>query len=96
MNRIPEVIFYYSDYQLINGGCIIGIGKNHDYYINQCTKRNTLKSDFLTNKEKLQMIFDIDKEALKKQFPELYYCILAVLDEDKISTPGDYFKTDNS
>ena len=47
-------------------------------------------------KEKLQMIFDIDKEALKKQFPELYYCILAVLDEDKISTPGDYFKTDNS
>ena len=74
----------------------MGIGKNHDYYINQCTKRNTLKSDFLTNKEKLQSIFDIDKEALKKQFPELYYCILAVLDEDKISTPGDYFKTDNS
>lgn len=74
----------------------MGIIKNHDYYINQCTKRNTLKSDFLTNKEKLQMIFDIDKEALKKQFPELYYCILAVLDEDKISSPGDYFKTDNS
>lgn len=74
----------------------MGIGKNHDYYINQCTKRNTLKSDFLTNKEKLKMIFDIDKETLKKQFPELYYCILAVLDEDKISTPVDYFKTDNS
>ncbi len=74
----------------------MGIGKNHDYYINQCTKRNTLKSDSITNKEKLQMIFDIDKEALKKQFPELYYCILAVLDEDKISSPGDYFKTDNS
>ena len=73
----------------------MGISKNHDYYINQCTKRNTLKSDFLTNKEKLQAIFDIDKEALKKQFPELYYCILAVLDEDKISTPGDYFKTDS-
>ena len=35
------------------------------------------------------------KEALKKQFPELYYCILAVLDEDKISIPGDYFKTDS-
>lgn len=74
----------------------MSITKNHDYYVNQCTKRNTLKSDFLTNKEKLQAIFDIDKEALKKQFPELYYCILAVLDEDKISTPGDYFKTDNS
>lgn len=74
----------------------MSITKNHDYYVNQCTKRNTLKSDFLTNKEKLQAIFDIDKEALKKQFPELYYCILAVLDEDKISAPGDYFKTDNS
>lgn len=73
----------------------MGISKNHDYYINQCAKRNALKSDFLTNKEKLQVIFDIDKEALKKQFPELYYCILAVLDEDKISTPGDYFKTDS-
>lgn len=73
----------------------MGIAKNHDYYINQCAKRNTLKSDFLTNKEKLQAIFDIDKEALKKQFPELYYCILAILDEDKISTPGDYFKTDS-
>lgn len=74
----------------------MGIGKNHDYYINQCTKRNTLKSDFLSNKERLQAIFDIDKEALKKQFPELYYCILAILDEYKISTPGNYFKTDNS
>lgn len=73
----------------------MSITKNHDYYINQCTKRSILKMESLSNKEKLQAIFDIDKEALKKQFPELYYCILAVLDEDKISVPGDYFKIDN-
>ena len=78
-----------------NGGYIMSLIMNHEYWIDQSTKRNILKMESLSNKEKLQAIFDIDKEALKKQFPELYYCILAILDEDKISTPGDYFKTDS-
>lgn len=70
--------------------------RDHSFYIDQSTKRTVMKSGEFTNKQKLQAIFDIDKENLKKEFPELYYCILAVLDEDKISTPGDYFKSDNS
>ena len=68
----------------------------HGYHADPSSKKNIMKMESLSNKERLQSIFDIDKEALKQQFPELYYCILAVLDEDKISTPGDYFKTDNS
>lgn len=68
---------------------------NHDYWVDQSTKRNALKSDSLTNKEKLQVIFDIDKNELKKQFPELYYAILAVLDEDKLSYSGTYFEKEN-
>ena len=67
----------------------------HVYYADPSSKKNIMKMESLSNKERLQAIFDIDKEALKKQFPELYYCILAIFDEDKISTPGDYFKTDS-
>ena len=68
----------------------------HVYYADPSSKKNIMKMESLSNKEKLQMIFDIDKEDLKKQFPELYYCILAIFAEDKIRAPGDYFKTDNS
>ena len=68
---------------------------NHEYWVDQSTKRNALRSGNLTNKEKLQVIFDIDKGELKKQFPELYYAILAVLDEDKLSYSGAYFEKEN-
>ena len=68
----------------------------HVYHADPSSKKNIMKMESLSNKERLQAIFDIDKEALKKKLTELYYCILAILDEDKISAPGDYFKTDNS
>lgn len=45
----------------------------------------------LTDMEKLEQIFDIDKENLKKQFPELYYTILAVLDNEKKIDASGYF-----
>lgn len=45
----------------------------------------------LTDMEKLKQIFDIDKENLKKQFPELYYTILAVLDKEKKADASGYF-----
>ena len=45
----------------------------------------------MTDMEKLQKIFDIDKENLKKQFPELYYAILAVLDKEKKIDASGYF-----
>lgn len=45
----------------------------------------------LTDMEKLKQIFDIDKENLKKQFPELYYAILAVLDKEKKIDTSEYF-----
>ena len=68
----------------------------HVYYADPSSKKNIMKMESLSNKERLQAIFDIDKEDLKTQFPELYYCILAILDEDKITAPGDYHTTDNS
>ena len=45
----------------------------------------------LTDMEKLQKVFDIDKENLKKQFPQLYYAILAVLDKEKKIDASGYF-----
>lgn len=54
-------------------------------------KQDIMISNY-TPKEKLQMVFEIDKGKLKKEFPELYYCILDVLDKDKISYSDEYFK----
>lgn len=54
-------------------------------------KQDIMISNY-TPKQKLQMVFEIDKVKLKKEFPELYYCILDVLDQDKISYSDEYFK----
>ena len=48
----------------------------------------------LSDMEKLQQIFDNCKVELKKTNAHLYYAILAVLDKNKISDPGDYFNTE--
>lgn len=48
----------------------------------------------LSDMEKLQKIFDIEKEKLKKQFPELYYAILAVLDKGKKPDATGYLNTE--
>ena len=50
-----------------------------------------MANDKLTDMEKLQKVFDIDKENLKKQFPQLYYAILAVLDKEKKIDASGYF-----
>ena len=57
------------------------------------TKDKIMASAKLTDMEKLKQVFDIDKENLKKQFPELYYAILAVLDNEKIPDASGYFNT---
>lgn len=44
-----------------------------------------------TDMEKLRLIFDIEKEELKKQFPQLYYAILAVVDKEKKPDASGYF-----
>lgn len=54
-------------------------------------KDKIMASAKLTDMEKLKQIFDIDKENLKKQFPELYYTILAVLDKEKKIDASGYF-----
>lgn len=54
-------------------------------------KDKIMASAKLTDMEKLKQIFDIDKENLKKQFPELYYAILAVLDKEKKIDASGYF-----
>lgn len=54
-------------------------------------KDKIMTSATMTDMEKLKKIFDIDKENLKKQFPELYYAILAVLDNEKKPDASGYF-----
>ena len=45
----------------------------------------------LSDMEKLRDVFSIDKEELKKKFPQLYYAILAVLDKEKKPDASAYF-----
>lgn len=48
-------------------------------------------SPTMTDKEKLARIFDINKEDIKKQFPQLYYAVLAVLDDEASPDASGYF-----
>ena len=45
----------------------------------------------MSDMEKLRDIFSIDKEELKKKFPQIYYAILAVLDKEKRLDASSYF-----
>jgi hypothetical protein len=55
------------------------------------TRDEILSNPKLTDMEKLQLMFDIDKEWLRKHNSALYYCILAVLDKEKKPDPSGYF-----
>lgn len=55
-------------------------------------KDRIIASAKLSDMEKLKQIFDIDKAKLKKDFPQLYYAILAVLDKEKEPDASGYFK----
>lgn len=55
-------------------------------YYKECEndyKNAVMCNPVITNMEKLNEIFSINKEEVKKHFPQLYYAILAVLDESK-------------
>ena len=58
-------------------------------------KQRILSNSKLTDMEKLKEIFDISKEALKAQDTELYYAILAVLDNEKKPDESAYFNTES-
>lgn len=45
----------------------------------------------MSDMEKLHDVFSIDKEELKKKFPQLYYAVLAVLDKEKKPDASSYF-----
>ena len=45
----------------------------------------------MSDMEKLHDIFSLDKEELKKKFPQLYYAILAILDKEKKPDASSYF-----
>lgn len=45
----------------------------------------------MSDMDKLHDVFCIDKEELKKKFPQLYYAILAVLDKEKKPDTSSYF-----
>ena len=45
----------------------------------------------MSDMDKLHDVFCIDKEELKKKFPQLYYAILAVLDKEKRLDASSYF-----
>lgn len=53
--------------------------------------QNAVMCSNMTDMEKLSEIFNIDKEEVKEQFPQLYYAILAVLDKEKKPDPSGYF-----
>ena len=55
-------------------------------------KSTLLSRANMTDMEKLREIFYVDSEKVKKQFPELYYAILAVLDKEKKPMPVPFTK----
>ena len=56
-------------------------------------KNAVMCSSTMTDMEKLNEIFNINKEDVKKQFPQLYYAILAVLDKEKKPCASEYWNT---
>ena len=56
-------------------------------------KQSILANSKLTDMEKLSKIFDISKDSLKEYDSQLYYAILAVLDEEKKPDASGYFNT---
>lgn len=56
-------------------------------------KKQILTNSKLTDMEKLSKVFDLSKDSLRKQDPQLYYAILAVLDKEKKPDASGYFNT---
>lgn len=56
-------------------------------------KQNILANNKLTDMEKLRKVFDISKDSLKEYDWQLYYAILAVLDNEKKPDASGYFNT---
>lgn len=56
-------------------------------------KQIILTSRKLTDMEKLRKVFDISKDSLKEYDSQLYYAILAVLDNEKKPDASGYFNT---
>ena len=54
-------------------------------------KQTILSNNKLTDMEKLRLVFNISKESLKEFDTELYYAILAVLDQEKKPDASGYF-----
>ena len=54
-------------------------------------KHMIMSDSKMSDMEKLHDVFCIDKEELKKKFPQLYYSILAVLDKGKKPDASSYF-----
>ena len=48
----------------------------------------------MSDMDKLHDVCCIDKEELKKKFSQLYYAILAILDEQKKPDASSYFAED--
>ena len=66
------------------------------YTVSMTSDREHLKDLIMSDSkmsdmEKLHDVFCIDKEELKKKFPQLYYAILAVLDKEKKPDASAYF-----
>ena len=45
-----------------------------------------MSSANLNDMEKLSRVFQLRKAEIKEQFPQLFYCILGVLDSQKIGS----------
>jgi len=56
-------------------------------------KQNIMSDNKLTDMEKLSKVFDLSKDYLKEYDSQLYYAILAVLDNEKKPDVSGYFNT---
>lgn len=52
-----------------------------------------LANSKLSDMENLRKAFDVSKSSLKENDPQLYYAILAVLDNEKRPDASGYFDT---
>lgn len=64
---------------------------NHQVTCKEDLKYTIMSNSKMSDMEKLYNVFSIDKEELKKKFPQLYYAILAVLDKEKKPDASSYF-----
>lgn len=83
---------YLNEIKRENPELYNNIAKYFNEHVNDY-KNEVMCNPVMTDMEKLNEIFNINKEDIKKRFPQLYYAILAVLDKEKKPCESEYWNT---